>query len=285
MSGRAPDASGASSSRARRFVLLGTVAAATSSAACGGGLALLHPAQTLDRGEVRATGGFSENVAVGSLASALATARSEAAAQGGASASTAYARGALAAASVSGGLAPIVAARVGLGWRAEGGLTYSGRAVRADVRRSFDVAPHWALSAGVGGTGVLYGREEDGDLPGLELQALHGWGADVPVLVGYESEGRLYSVWLGLRGGWEHVDIGSIGNEPISVPSGSTAATLSATRWWGGGLLGLAVGFRHVHVAMEIDASDANVAGDFAQTHASVAGVTLSPAAALTWDF
>ena len=44
--------------------------AAALSRGCGGGLPLLHPARTLPAGEVRAAGGFSANVAVGSLSPA-----------------------------------------------------------------------------------------------------------------------------------------------------------------------------------------------------------------------
>jgi hypothetical protein len=45
------------------------------------------------------------------------------------------------------------------------------------------------------------------------------------------------------------------------------------------------VGFRHVHVAMELDASYASVSGDYNETHAHVAGVSLAPAAAFWWSF
>ena len=34
----------------------------------------------------------------------------------------------------------------------------------------------------------------------------HGYGADVPVLVGWESQAGLYMLWGGLRAGWEHID-------------------------------------------------------------------------------
>ena len=70
-----------------------------------------------------------------------------------------------------------------------------------------------------------------------------------------------------------------------STPLGTPPISLSATRFWGGGLVGVAVGFRHVHVAMELDASYATVTGEYNDTHARVQGVTLAPAAALWWLF
>ena len=253
-------------------------------AGCGGGLPLLHPAQTLTEGEVRATAGFSGNIALGGFSDALRNANAEAAASAGgqapANVDVAYAQGALVAASVAPGLAPIVAARVGIGRGFEAGIGYTGRAARIDVRKSFDLGPHWALSIGGAGSAVLYGRQTGEVLPNVDLAQAHGWGADVPALVGYASDGGLYMVWLGARAGGEQVDIGQVSSVP-----GMSSVSLSATRFWGGGLVGLAAGFRHVHVALEADASYMSVTGDYLGLHASVAGVTITPAAGIWWDF
>jgi hypothetical protein len=254
--------------------------------ACGGGVALLHPARTLDEGQVRAAAGFSANVAVGEFASALGDARAERAASSGPSTGTdeAYAKGVLVAAAIAPGLAPLIGARVGLGANFEGGLTYTGRAARADARRSFDLSRHWALSVGAGGSAALHGREGGEALPGADLSSLYGWGADLPVLLGYASDGDLYTVWFGARAGWEHVDATPRRSVASGAPSGPPAV-LSATRFWGGALVGLAVGFRRVHVSMELDASYASVTGDYAGVRAELRGVTLSPATAVWWRF
>jgi hypothetical protein len=264
-----------------------TAALLLGSTGCGGGLPLLHPARTLRPGEVRAAAGFSANVTTGGLSNALGAAQAEgqAVTPGSTPTDVTYAKGALVSASVAPGLAPFVGARVGVGDQFEGGVAYTGRAVRGDLRRSFDLSDHWSLSLGAGGTAALYGHQYGGDLPDVDLGQLHGWGADVPVLVGYESDGGLYMLWVGARGGWEHVDISEVRSEPKEVTLGTPPIGLSATRFWGGGLLGLAVGFRHVHVAMEVDASYATVSGDYNQVHAQVAGLTLAPATALWWRF
>ncbi|HEY8039285.1 MAG TPA: hypothetical protein VIF15_05800, partial [Polyangiaceae bacterium] len=105
--------------------------AALVSTGCGGGLPLLHPARTLPSGEVRASAGFSGSVPVGSLASAIRDAESDP--NGGAAPQgqdPTFAKGALVVASIAPGLAPLGGARVGVGWQAEGGLAYTGRAVR-----------------------------------------------------------------------------------------------------------------------------------------------------------
>jgi hypothetical protein len=164
----------------------------------------------------------------------------------------------------------------------EGGLAYTGRTVRADLRRSFDLTSHWSLSLGAGGSAALHGRQQGETLPNLDLGELRGWGADAPILVGYGSDAGLYMVWLGGRAGWEHVDIGPLATGPSAA---ALPHTLSATRFWGGGLFGLAAGFRHLHVALEFDVSYASVSGDYKGTHAQIDGLALTPASCLWWEF
>jgi hypothetical protein len=229
-------------------------------------------------------------VATGSLAAGTASAQAEASTRAGAppgpppAADATFARGALVAASVAPGLSPFAGARIGTGAHVELGLAYMGRGVRADVRRSLDLASHVALSLGAGATAVVGGRQDGSALPNADLGRVHGWGADVPLLLGYSSEADLYSLWIGARGGWEHIDGSNVGTDPNAI-GGGAAIDLSATRAWGGGLVGVAAGFRHVHVAMELDVCYASVTGEYATVHADVAGWTLAPAAALWWQF
>ena len=252
---------------------------------------MLQPARSLGIGEVRALAGFSSNVALGSLAGAERNATNEgvaaaASGQGPTPGDVAYAEGALVAASVAPGIAPVAGAHVGIGDDFEGGLVFTGRALRLDVRRSFALSEKWDLSLGAAGSAVLYGRGgENAAVPGVDLGRLHGWGADVPLLVGYQSDGDLYMIWFGARGGWQHVDIGDVTSEPGSTPFGAPPLSLSATQFWGGGVVGGAVGFRHVHVAVELDASYATVSGEFNGAHATAGGASLMPAAALWWTF
>lgn len=257
---------------------------------CGGGLPLLHPAQTLPLGDVQAAAGFSGNIATAGLAEALQSATNQAAAGNGGvpgapGTNPTYARGALVAASAGPGLAPFVAARVGIGASAEAGIGYTGRAVRLDLRRSFDLPGRWALSLGAGGSAALYGHQDGAALPDVDLGDMHGVGADIPILVGYRSDGDLYMLWLGARAGLEHVDISAETSEPDTVAIGPAPISLSATRLWAGGLVGAALGFRHVHVAMELDVSYASISGSYNQSHAQVDGVMLTPGTALWWSF
>jgi hypothetical protein len=180
-------------------------------------------------------------------------------------------------------MSPVVSARVGLGAHAEGGVAFMGRAVRVDLRRSVSILPHWTLSAGIGGSGILGGSDEvDAE---ADLSRLRGGGVDVPVFVGYESDGGLYAAWLGVRGGWEQATEDDVRSEAAAAQSPLPPLSLTARRLWGGGLVGFAVGFRHVHVAMELDVSYASVLGDIGATHVDVAGLTVCPASAVWWRF
>jgi hypothetical protein len=246
---------------------------------------LLHPADTLARGDVRGAAGLSANVALGAAASALKNAQAEAP-TGGADPPTdaTYARGALVSAAVAPGVAPFVAARVGVGSRFEAGLGYTGRGTRVDIRRAFGAGGegNLAFSAGLGASAAFYGGPQ-GPLPGVDLGALRGYGLDVPLLAGWTSSGGIYSLWGGARGGYENAHIAPVTSEPRPAPGG--IRSLAADRWSIGGVVGASTGFRHVHVAIELDLAYQTVGGTFGDTSVHVSGVTASPATALWWDF
>jgi hypothetical protein len=258
---------------------------------CGGGGPLLHPARTLGAGDVRAAGGVSANFVPAGLGTALNAARAETPVVNQANPTVTiptdatYAKGALVAAVVAPGLAPFASARVGLGSSFEAGLDYTGRAARVDLRHSFDYGDV-SLSVGGGVSYVFYGDQSAAALPNVDVNSVQGFGADVPVLIGWQSAARLIMVWGGVRAGFDHVGISD--TFPMQFPMTPTMGTpseLSATRFYGGGLVGLAAGFRHLHVALELDVAYQTLAGSFFATGASVSGLTMAPAGALWVDF
>jgi hypothetical protein len=255
---------------------------------CGGGVPLLHEARTLALGDVRVAGGLSANVPIGSTASAITAARNDAAINPNPAPGTdaTLAKGALALAAVTPGIAPVIAARVGVGARVEGGLTYTGRAARIDLRRSFDYG-QTSLSVGVGITAVFYDSHvtsEQAQLASVDLSSLHGYGADVPLLLGWRSRGGVYMAWGGLRAGWEHDQISTLTSEPVPMLPGEPPG-LSATRLYGGAVAGVAAGFRHIHAALEIDVSYQSISGAFEANQVTVSGLSAAPAGALWWTF
>jgi len=255
---------------------------------CGGGAPLLHPARTLPTGDVRIASGVSANVAAGSLGDDLKLAREYASkdplAPGAPGTNAAYAKGALVAAAIAPGLAPFVGARVGAGNNYEGGLAYTGRAVRVDMRRGFDDG-NVTYSVGLGLSAALYGRQQGSDLPNVDLGALRGYGGDIPLLVGWESAGGIYKVWGGVRGGFERDVVEALTSEPKAVTIGNAPIHLDANRYFGGGVVGLATGFRHLHVALEFSAAYQVVKGSYNENNVTVRGITLAPATALWWTF
>jgi hypothetical protein len=193
-----------------------------------------------------------------------------------------YAKGALISAALAPGLAPYISARVGIGAQFEAGATYSGRAARIDVRRSWN-RDALSLSVGAGFSYIFYGNGGDANaLPYVDLDSIHGYGADVPVLVGWQSGARLFMAWAGARAGWENATISALSSTPPAI---NTQVELTATRFYVGGLLGIAAGFRHVHVALELDASYQTVSGTYISAPVTVSGLTLAPGAALWVDF
>ncbi len=242
----------------------------------------MHPARTLNAGDVRAAGGVSANFAVGSLGTDRNAAAAEVGGlQGAPQNDPTYARGALVQAMVAPGLAPFAAGRVGIGAQLEAGLTYTGRGARLDLRRSFS----WdrvSLSVGGGLSYLFYGSEPGGALPFVDLSSIHGYGADVPVLIGWDSGARLFMVWAGVRAGWDHAEISALTSEP---PAPNSEVELSGTRFYGGGVAGFAAGFRHVHVALEFDVAYQTISGSYIEAHATLSGLSATPAGALWIDF
>lgn len=258
---------------------------------CGGASPLLHPAQVLPTGEVRGEAGIAARAVVGNLGDALRNATNAAAAANGQGTTPVidqtYAQGALVAAAMAPDLSPVAGARVGVGAGFEGGLVYTGRGARADLRRAFPLGKKptpWALSIGVGLSAAFSGRQTH-TLTGVDDANLFGFGGDVPVLVGYKSTAGLYYVWIGARFSYEHDTIQPRNSEAVPPGAQSTAPQLVGDRFAVGGLLGLAIGFRHIHVAIELEADYAAITGTFGGVTGRVDGLSLTPATALWWDF
>jgi len=178
---------------------------------------------------------------------------------------------------------PLAAAR-GIEIEIESGPQTANCYVRADLRRSFD-SGNVSFSAGLGLSAALYGRQAGSDLPNVDLGALHGYGFDIPLLIGWESSGGIYKVWGGGRGGFERDVVESLTSEPKPVALGPQPIHLDADRFWGGAVAGIATGFNHVHVALELSAAYQVVNGNYNDNHVTVRGVTLAPATALWWSF
>jgi hypothetical protein len=192
--------------------------------------------------------------------------------------------GALQQLAVGPGVAPWAAGRMGLPYDNEAGLTYAGRTIRLDGRHAFSIGKNAALSLGLGGSVVLAKRPGEG----ADASGVYGGGADVPLLIGIRSSSDLYSIWFGPRGGFEVVS-GRLQLGDVMSPSLFDA---SGKHFYGGLVAGLRVGFRHVHLAIELDAAYHHADGTFrpssskaAVPSTSVQQISLTPAGALEITF
>lgn len=268
--------------------------------ACGGGGPLLHPAHTLPEGDVGFAAGTSGRFSLGGLRDAEKQLDAASATRGGATTPeerNGFVKGALSRFAVAPGVAPFVAARVGLGHHNEAGLTYTGRAFRLDGRHAFE----WtkvALSVGAMATGALARpgkqppldiRDDFGGDPGLSkvtLASLTGYGLELPVLFGYRSDADVVKIWTGLRGGFER---DSANVALVVAPNDLYASRASATRFWAGGLFGFSVGLAPIEVRVEVDAAYESVHGELvtggSELTADVAGWSLTPAMAISAKF
>lgn len=262
-----------------------TVALAAT-AGCGGAGPLLHPAHVEPEGVVTAGAGVAGQLVAGNAATQIQAAR-ETTVQGLAptpNADAKYRTGALAIAALGPGVTPFVSGRVGVGWSNEAGITYTGRAIRLDVRHAFG-DDEWAVSVGVGGH-AMHGRpgaKPSGDLAGLGVEGVSGGGFDVPILGGWRSAAGLVQLWGGGRFFYER--LGGAICLRCDIPEAS-ATGWSGTRFAGGGVLGFALGFRHVFVALELDANyEAGSASFDDGGTVSVSGFTVAPAGAVIGRF
>lgn len=248
-----------STATARLGIAMGLSLSAT---ACGGGAPLMHPAHPLPEGDVTVGAGFSGRVAIAPSALSPEDTRDRALEEG----------------AVAPGLAPWVGGRVGIGGDWEGGVTYTGRSARADIRHAF-VFDDLALSVGLGASGLLPKRDDD-----LRLR-VGGFGFDVPVLFGWRSDADLYSLWIGPRGGAEYLNgQQEIGADPLE-PDRFLLDDVSGWHAFAGGVLGMRIGFRYVFAVLEVDGAMHWAGGSIGDEDVSVSQFAVEPGGAIVVKF
>jgi hypothetical protein len=166
------------------------------------------------------------------------------------------------------GVAPGAAFRYGVADHTDLGLTVAGPLARLDVRQELiladDLVPI-ALVVGAGPYVGWLGSETDGE-GGMRI------GGDVPVLIGIDALSFL-QVWIGARVGVEH----AFGDLEVA----GVIESASATGFRIGGVFGLAIGFRHLWVMLELTGGWETWSGDLGATQLDVSGAVLVPAFAL----
>ena len=269
---------------------------------CAGGAPLLHPAQPLPVDTVSVGAGVSGEFASAEINDTIEEGRSAAGQPlNDPATANAYAQGVLTEALVAPGMAPWVAARVGLPSNTEAGLTYTGRSLRLDGRFAFDVAEQWMMSVGLGVSGVLLTPDREGTQvddggpntnPDAEFELTgKGWGADLPVLIGYQVLDGIADVWLGPRFGFESLD------GDLRVRRGDPTSPLldaEGTSLWASFLAGFSLGIPPLWLRFELATTYHRLSGSVQATEPDsdlqfdkleAAGWTLMPSGAIVGKF
>lgn len=232
---------------------------------CAGGGPLLHPAHTLRDGQASFAAGASGQIAV---RDAVGTGDDD--------------QRRLQEYTVAPGVAPFVAGRLGIAGDNEAGVTYTGRAVRLDARHAFDLGGP-ALSFGLGGSLIVPqrpGRDDDEN-------RLYGGGFDVPILIGVRTRSDLYALWAGPRVGFQLIGGDTappFAGEDPNQPS-PQARDVDGKHIYTGLVFGLRAGFRHLHVALEIDANYHHAWGTLGDQERTLHQVSITPAGAVVLSF
>ena len=268
------------------------VALGASLLGCGGGAALLHPAQTLPVDTVSVGAGVSGQFGSSGLNSTIDNGRAAASEPlGDPATARAYAEGVLADALIAPGASPWVSARAGLAGDNEAGLTYTGRSLRLDGRHAWDLGDDWALSLGIGATGILLRPDRsppgtasadtpNGSQAEFEPDA-QGLGADVPVLFGYRLLEGFGDLWFGPRLGFEHLT-GTL--ELDRQDPAAPHLDLSGNHFWGGLLAGFSLGIPPLWLRFELATVYHHVSGSL-KPSGTAGGLDFDTLGASGWTF
>lgn len=246
-----------------RACALAALACTLAAWGCGGAAPLMHTAHALAEDEFTLGGGFSGTLPVSPT---TVEGPAEQVIESGA---------------FSPGLAPWVGGRFGLGNQFDAGLTYTGRGIRLDGRRSFAFGDEdaSAVSLGIAASGLLPKRDDDlGSRVG-------GFGGDVPLLIGWRSTADIYSVWAGARGGAELLR-GQ--RDLVADPNDPSAPLVEDLEGWhahAGGLLGVRVGFRYIFAVFEVGAAMHWAGGTVGAIDVSIQQFSIAPSGALIGRF
>jgi hypothetical protein len=240
----------------------------------------LHGAHPLRERETSVGAGFSGTFATGDPATLRSRVAQTASANSAPGDPAELARATAVLLTMAPAVAPWVSARLGLQGNNEVGLTYSGRAAGFDARHAF-VDDAWALSVGLGASWIGTAPSDQPSASNVTLD-WRSAGVDVPILVGWRSTAGVVSLWAGARAGFERV----AGHGVLYTSADqSSSGNLDLARVYGGGVVGLGFGFRHLHGTLELDATYQNVSGSVGAFDVRVRGVTLAPAAGLVATF
>jgi hypothetical protein len=277
-----------------------TIVGALAALGCGAGSPLLHPVHPLAPGELAGSSGVSAHFAPAEAQRAI-DRTSQLSVDDRAQDEQTAVDGALAQTLSAPGLAPWLSLRTGLVDTAEGGLSYTGRRARADVRYAY-VLDQTALSVGGGATGIMPAIGADpptsacdepdycpdpivddsySEIPGVDTGSTSGWGLDLPLLVGWRSDPSLFAFWTGVRARFERIS----GEIRYETGAGPRTANAEGDRWVFQGVVGFSIGIKPIWALFELSPAYERLSGNVKLESGVVGsrleGFSFSPAIAL----
>lgn len=169
------------------------------------------------------------------------------------------------------GVSPFAALQIGLGDGFEADTGYNGRSLHLGGRHGW-TKRSWAVSVGGSASTLVTPRSRTGP----SLASAHGYGFEVPVVAGWQSEGGLYAAWLGARGGFDRASVDGV-LDPISL----APRALGVSRFSTGGVFGLMAGAPPFNVGLEIAVTHHWASATVGDTKLSSSWLSWSPAAAV----
>ncbi|HEY6727747.1 MAG TPA: hypothetical protein VI197_27120 [Polyangiaceae bacterium] len=283
-----------------RLSNVSSLAGALALLGCGAGAPLLHPVHPLAPGKLAGSSGVSAHFAPPDAQRAI-DRTSRASVDERAQDEQAAVDGALAQTLSAPGLAPWFSIRAGLVEAAEGGISYTGRRARADLRYAY-VMDQTAFSVGAGATGIMPAIGADpptqacddpelcpdpivddthSEIPGVDTGSTSGWGLDLPLLVGWRSDPGIVAFWTGVRARFEQIS----GEIRYETGAGPRTAHAEGDRWVFQGVVGFSVGIKPIWALFELSPAYERLSGNVnlesGVMGSRLEGFSFSPAIAL----
>jgi len=184
------------------------------------------------------------------------------------------------------GVAPVTRATMALSRQVEANLHFSGRDAHAGGRyllweaRSADAGAA-TFSVGLDGHALLQGRSTDSYINATS-ETVRGFGAAVPMILGWQSDAGLLIAYFGAIVGYERITAKILTQQPDNTftSRGMTLGRLHVT-----GTLGVGVGFRRVRVIVELGVRRDGIAAELGEVSRNVDIWSLTPAFSAGFNF
>ncbi len=196
------------------------------------------------------------------------------------------------------GVAPVVRASTGVGPNVELGIRYAGRDIGASLRYFLvesrtETGGATTLSIGLDAKTVLFGRADDAYAPGMAIESVRGYGGAIPLVAAFQADAGLLFGYVAATLGFDRVTA-NVAYPGLGPPSSPTPPekrpdlhlrAVGVNRFWGAATVGVGLGFRRVHVIVELGIQRDSLSATLDGASAHVMLYSLTPAFAFSTSF